>query len=116
VVDTSLVRTAMEIDGRRVQLGLPAMLLQGLSAPASAVAQPAAPQEVNPDAVSSPIAGNLHAWKVADGDAVQEGDVIAVMEAMKMEMQVSAHKSGRITLAAQPGTAQTLGAVIAHIR
>nr|WP_255578051.1 biotin carboxylase N-terminal domain-containing protein [Comamonas sp. CMM03] len=116
VVDTSLVRTAMEIDGRRVQLGLPAMLLQGLSAPASAGAQPAAQQEVNPDAVSSPIAGNLHAWKVADGDAVQEGDVIAVMEAMKMEMQVAAHKSGRITLAAQPGTAQTLGAVIAHIR
>jgi len=116
VTDTSLVRTAMEIDGRRVQLGLPAMLLQGLSAPASTAAQPAAQQEVNPDAVSSPIAGNLHAWKVADGDAVQEGDVIAVMEAMKMEMQVSAHKSGRITLAAQPGTAQTLGAVIAHIR
>jgi len=115
-VDTSLVRTAMEIDGRRVQLGLPAVLLQGLSAPASAVAQPAAQREVNPDAVSSPIAGNLHAWKVADGDAVQEGDVIAVMEAMKMEMQVAAHKSGRITLAAQPGTAQTLGAVIAHIR
>ena len=117
MVDTSLVRTAMEIDGRRVQLGLPAMLLQGLSAaPASAVAQPAAQQELNPDAVSSPIAGNLHAWKVADGDAVHEGDVIAVMEAMKMEMQVAAHKSGRITLAAQPGTAQTLGAVIAHIR
>ncbi|MDI9853618.1 biotin carboxylase N-terminal domain-containing protein [Comamonas sp. 17RB] len=116
VVDTSLVRTAMEIDGRRVQLGLPAMLLQGLSAPASAVAQPAAQQEVNPDAVSSPIAGNLHAWKVADGEDVKEGDVIAVMEAMKMEMQVAAHKSGRITLAAQAGTAQTLGAVIAHIR
>ncbi len=115
-VDTSLLRTAMEIDGRRVQLGLPAMLLQGLSAPASAVAQPAAQQEVDPDAVSSPIAGNLHAWKVADGDKVQEGDVIAVMEAMKMEMQVAAHKSGRITLAAQPGTAQALGAVIAHIR
>ncbi len=115
-VDTSLLRTAMEIDGRRVQLGLPAMLLQGLSAPASAVAQPAAQQEVDPDAVSSPIAGHLHAWKVADGDKVQEGDVIAVMEAMKMEMQVAAHKSGRITLAAQPGTAQALGAVIAHIR
>jgi len=35
---------------------------------------------------------------------------------MKMEMQVSAHKSGRVTLAAQAGSAQTLGAVIAHIR
>jgi acetyl-CoA/propionyl-CoA carboxylase biotin carboxyl carrier protein len=46
---------------------------------------------------------------------VQEGDVIAVMEAMKMEMQVTAHRSGRITLAAQAGTVQALGAVIAQI-
>ncbi len=116
VADTSLLRTAIEIDGRRVQLGLPAMLLQGLSAPTTGVAQAAAQQSVDPDAVISPIAGNLHAWKVADGDEVKEGDVIAVMEAMKMEMQVSAHKGGRVTLAAQAGTAQTLSAVIAHIR
>jgi acetyl-CoA/propionyl-CoA carboxylase biotin carboxyl carrier protein len=52
-----------------------------------------AQQSVDPDAVISPIAGNLHAWKVADGDEVKEGDVIAVMEAMKMEMQVSAHRA-----------------------
>ncbi|MBO1925760.1 acetyl-CoA carboxylase biotin carboxyl carrier protein subunit, partial [Staphylococcus epidermidis] len=52
------------------------------------------------------------AWKVVDGDEVKEGDVIAVMEAMKMEMQVSAHKNGRITLA-QAASAQALGAVIA---
>lgn len=116
MADTSLLRTAIEIDGRRVRLGLPAMLLQGLSAPATGATQAAVSQNVDPDAVISPIAGNLHAWKVADGDEVKEGDVIAVMEAMKMEMQVSAHKSGRITLAVQPGTAQALSAVIAHIR
>ena len=115
VADTSLLRTAIEIDGRRVSLGLPAMLLQGLSAP-TAVASQAAQQSVDPDAVASPIAGNLHAWKVVDGNEVKEGDVIAVMEAMKMEMQVSAHRSGRITMAVQAGTAQMLGAVIAHIR
>ena len=115
VADTSLLRTAIEIDGRRVSLGLPAMLLQGLSAP-TAVASQAAQQSVDPDAVASPIAGNLHVWKVVDGEEVKEGDVIAVMEAMKMEMQVSAHRSGRITMAVQSGTAQTLGAVIAHIR
>ena len=115
VADTSLLRTAIEIDGRRVSLGLPAMLLQGLSAPTAAVSQ-AAQQSVDPDAVASPIAGNLHVWKVVDGDEVKEGDVIAVMEAMKMEMQVSAHRSGRITMAVQAGTAQMLGAVIAHIR
>ena len=116
-VDTSLVRTAIEIDGRRVQLGLPAMLLQGLASGAGQTAA-AAPesQAVDASAVQSPIAGNLHAWKVADGDEVKEGDVIAVMEAMKMEMQVSAHRGGRITLAAQAGTAQALGGVLAHIR
>ncbi|WP_291587723.1 acetyl/propionyl/methylcrotonyl-CoA carboxylase subunit alpha [Comamonas sp. UBA7528] len=117
--DTSLVRTAIEMDGRRVQLGLPAVLLQGLAAGAGgggAASAASAPETVDAAAVQSPIAGNLHAWKVADGDAVQEGDVIAVMEAMKMEMQVTAHCSGRIALAAAAGTAQTLGAVIAHIR
>lgn len=116
MADTSLLRTAIEIDGRRVQLGLPAMLLQGLSAAGAAAPQAVQPSSVDPDAVASPIAGNLHAWKVADGDEVKEGDVIAVMEAMKMEMQVSAHKNGRITLAAQAGSAQALGAVIAQIR
>ncbi|MEX8194141.1 acetyl/propionyl/methylcrotonyl-CoA carboxylase subunit alpha [Comamonas guangdongensis] len=115
--DTSLVRTAIEIDGRRVQLGLPAMLLQGLaSAPGAASQATGATQAVDPDAVLSPIAGNLHAWKLEDGAEVKEGDVIAVMEAMKMEMQVTAHRSGRIALAAQAGSAQALGAVIAHIR
>ena len=116
VADTSLLRTAIEIDGRRVSLGLPAMLLQGLSAAGSVAPQAAAQTSVDADAVISPIAGNLHAWKVADGDEVKEGDVIAVMEAMKMEMQVSAHKAGRIALTAQAGTAQSLGAVLAHIR
>ena len=117
LADTSLLRTAIEIDGRRVQLGLPAVLLQGLAAGSGGVAAAAPAQEtVDASAVLSPIAGNLHAWKVAEGDEVKEGDVIAVMEAMKMEMQVAAHQSGSITLAAQAGTAQALGAVIAHIR
>jgi acetyl-CoA/propionyl-CoA carboxylase biotin carboxyl carrier protein len=115
--DTSLVRTAIEIDGRRVQLGLPALLLQGLaSAPGAAMQAAGSAQAVDPDAVVSPIAGNLHAWKVEDGAEVREGDVIAVMEAMKMEMQVAAHRSGRIALVAQAGSAQALGGVLAHIR
>ena len=115
--DTSLTRTAIEIDGKRVQLGLPAVLLQALSAApgaGSAAAISAAPA-VDPSVVESPIAGNLHAWKVQDGDTVTEGDVIAVMEAMKMEMQVTAHQSGKITLIEKAGTAQTLGAALARI-
>jgi acetyl-CoA/propionyl-CoA carboxylase biotin carboxyl carrier protein len=54
-------------------------------------------------------------WKVADGSTVQLGEVIAVMEAMKMEMQVSAHCAGRITLQAQQGSYQLLDAVLARI-
>ena len=115
--DTSLTRTAIEIDGKRVQLGLPAVLLQALSAApgaGNAAAIGAAPA-VDPSVVESPIAGNLHAWKVQDGDTVTEGDVIAVMEAMKMEMQVTAHQNGKITLIEKAGTAQTLGAALARI-
>ncbi|MCM2345567.1 acetyl/propionyl/methylcrotonyl-CoA carboxylase subunit alpha [Acidovorax soli] len=114
--DASLLRTAIEIDGRRVNLGLPAVLLQGLANVSGGTAQAKAPEvAVDAGAVTSPIAGNLHAWKVAEGDLVQDGDVIAVMEAMKMEMQVTAHGSGRITLTAEAGTSQALGAVIARI-
>ncbi len=117
VVDTSLTRTAIEIDGKRVSLGLPAMLLQGLSTASSGSAtqttSPAA--STHPNVVESPIAGNLHAWKVEDGATVNEGDVIAVMEAMKMEMQVTAHKSGKIALIAKAGAAQALGAALARI-
>ncbi len=39
----------------------------------------------DPAVLSAPIAGTLQAWKVADGDTVEKGDLIAVMEAMKME-------------------------------
>ncbi len=116
--DATLVRTAMEIDGRRVSLGLPAELLRGLQsagAGPSAAAAGATTPDVDPVAVVSPIAGNLHAWKVEDGAEVKEGDVIAVMEAMKMEMQVAAHRSGRIRIQAQAGSYQAVGASLATI-
>jgi len=116
--DATLVRTAMEIDGRRVSLGLPAELLRGLSAAGASAGAPAPAghaEAADPAAVTSPIAGTLHAWKVEDGAEVQEGDVIAVMEAMKMEMQVAAHRSGRITLQAQAGSYHAVGACLAQI-
>ena len=116
--DASLYRTAMEIDGRRVALGLPVELLRGLASlgggASMAAASPAA-AAVDAGAVASPIAGTLQSWKVADGSNVQQGDVIAVMEAMKMEMHVTAHRSGRISLNAPEGSYQVLEAVLASI-
>ncbi|VTY31454.1 Methylmalonyl-CoA carboxyltransferase 1.3S subunit [Xylophilus ampelinus] len=65
--------------------------------------------------MAAPIAGTLQAWKVEDGAEVAEGETIAVMEAMKMEMQVTAHRSGRLTRQAEAGRHAAAGSVIARI-
>ena len=119
VSDAPLVRAAVEIDGRRVALGLPAELLRGLQSTAGGAAVPvAAPAAAaaDPASVTAPITGTLQSWKVADGDTVGQGDTLATMEAMKMEMQVTAHRAGRITLKAEQGTHLTAGASVAEIR
>ncbi|MBO4123190.1 ATP-grasp domain-containing protein [Cupriavidus gilardii] len=115
--DDSLLRTAIEVDGRRMVLGVPAQWLRGLAnAPAAGEAEkPAQAAATNPAELPSPIAGTVQAWKVAVGDEVKEGDLIAVMEAMKMEMQVHAHRDGRVTWQASAGTFLTAGARLAEI-
>ncbi|HYP70105.1 MAG TPA: biotin/lipoyl-containing protein, partial [Variovorax sp.] len=118
VADASLVRTAIEIDGRRIALGLPAELLRGLQpvpGGAEAPAKAPTPAAVDPASVAAPIAGTLQSWKVSDGDTVAQGDTIATMEAMKMEMQVPAHRAGRITLKAEQGAYLLAGAAVAEI-
>lgn len=116
VPDTALHRSVMEIDGRRVSLGLPAEWLAGLSAGrAASAAAPQAAAPVDESAVRAAVTGTLHKWQVADGDQVQAGDVVAVMEAMKMEMQVTAHRAGRITLGAEAGSFHQQGTSIARI-
>ncbi len=46
--------------------------------------------------VESPVAGNIWKLNVAEGDTVQEGDVVAVLESMKMEIEISAPQSGKV--------------------
>ncbi|NVM89099.1 acetyl-CoA/propionyl-CoA carboxylase biotin carboxyl carrier protein [Variovorax sp. SG517] len=115
--DAALLRTAIEVDGRRMALGLPAVLLSGLSSAAGgAVAAPASQAPAaDAAAVAAPVSGTVQAWKVADGDEVAEGTVIAVMEAMKMEMQVLAHRAGRIAFSVAAGGYVAVGAAIATI-
>jgi len=118
--ETALVRTAIEVDGRRLSLGLPPELLRGLSSAhaGSAGGAPSAEAVVavqDPAAVAAPVSGTLQGWKVADGEEVAQGAVIAVMEAMKMEMQVLAHRAGRIAFGVAAGGYVTMGATIATI-
>ena len=118
--ETALVRTAIEVDGRRLSLGLPPELLRGLSSAhaGSAGGAPSAEAVVavqDPAAVAAPVSGTLQGWKVADGEEVAQGAVIAVMEAMKMEIQVLAHRAGRIAFGVAAGGYVTVGATIATI-
>ena len=57
----------------------------------------------------------MQSWQVADGDTVAQGDTIATMEAMKMELQVTAHRAGRIALKAKQGATVAVGVTIAAI-
>ncbi|KAG1216193.1 hypothetical protein G6F35_010035 [Rhizopus arrhizus] len=113
----SLHRTAVEIDGRRVSLGLPAELLRGLQSAGAAAGgeATAAPAQASAQSVAAPIAGTIQSWNAEDGATVKQGELIATMEAMKMEMQVLAHRDGVLTHQAAAGKAVTAGAEIGRI-
>ncbi|MBX8605316.1 ATP-grasp domain-containing protein [Pseudomonas cichorii] len=104
--DPGVLRTSVEIDGKRHELGLPAALLRGVSLNAAdpGTESVATAQAHDPQAIVTPVAGNLHAWVVADGESVQAGQVIAVMEAMKMETSILAPCAGQLQIAEQPGS------------
>jgi len=103
VADPSLVRTHLEIDGKRVSLALPSLLLAGLGAVGQGTATAASAGKPVDDGIAAPVSGTLQAFKIADGATVAEGDLVAVMEAMKMETQVLAPKSGRLRLRVKEG-------------
>jgi acetyl-CoA/propionyl-CoA carboxylase biotin carboxyl carrier protein len=115
--DTSLIRTYVEIDGKRHELGIPAVLLSGLGSLAGGGANAAGQttaKAADVDSVTAPISGTLQAFKVEDGTEVQAGDLIAVMEAMKMETQVTASRAGRIRFKAEAGGYLQVGHEIAR--
>jgi acetyl-CoA/propionyl-CoA carboxylase biotin carboxyl carrier protein len=68
------------------------------------------------DDLVSPLQGNVFKVPVEEGQEVSEGDLIAVIEAMKMENEIAAHKSGKITqLPAKEGAAVNPGDLLAKI-
>ncbi|MFK0242827.1 acetyl/propionyl/methylcrotonyl-CoA carboxylase subunit alpha [Microbacterium sp. NPDC090281] len=110
--DAALQRFPVEIDGRRVMLGLPAALLAGLGRPADAAT--AAPT-TDPTELRSPVPGTLVRWLVDDGADVAEGDAVAVLDAMKMETTVTAHRSGILSQRAELSASVAADAVLAVI-
>ncbi len=115
VQEQPLQRTWVEIDGRRVTLGLPASLLQGVAQTATSAPVSTTAAAVQDGDVLAPMAGSLIAWKVAEGETVDAGAVIAVMESMKMESPITAPRAGRVAQQVVAGSSLQPGQVIARM-
>ncbi|RCS23033.1 ATP-grasp domain-containing protein [Phyllobacterium salinisoli] len=112
---TGMLRGKVELDGKRVEIGIPAtfLALLGGTPPRPAPAEAAA--GIAADGIAAPLTGTLVQWNIADGDFVEAGAVVAMMEAMKMETPVTAPLSGRVTIIGEAGSYQPAGAMLARI-
>jgi len=111
----SLLRGHVEIDGKRVEIGIPDAFLRLLGPLSATSNSDKKNQENDAGAVIAPVPGLLVHWNVSDGALVEKGEVLAMMDVMKMETAVTAPVSGTITILAEAGSSQTAGAVIARI-
>ncbi len=117
-------RITVEVGGRRLEVSLPA----GLGASTNGKNGNGQKSKKSPraragraagggDELTSPMQGTIVKVAAAEGDVVSEGDLVVVLEAMKMEQPLTAHKAGILTgLTAAPGDTVSAGAVIATIR
>ncbi|MEO8816467.1 MAG: acetyl/propionyl/methylcrotonyl-CoA carboxylase subunit alpha [Mycobacterium sp.] len=120
-------KVVVEVAGRRLEVSLPGdLVLSGGGGAAAGVIRKkpkarkrgsAAGAAVSGDAVTAPMQGTVVKVAVEEGQQVAAGDLIVVLEAMKMENPVTAHKDGVITgLAVEAGAAITQGTVLAEIK
>ena len=113
----------VEVGGKRLEVVIPGGL-GGLAAGPAAGAKKTkraggkkAGAQVSGDAVASPMQGTVVKVVVEEGQEVAEGDTIVVIEAMKMEQPLKAHKAGTVTgLQAEVGATVGNGAVICEIK
>jgi acetyl-CoA/propionyl-CoA carboxylase biotin carboxyl carrier protein len=114
----------VEVGGRRLEVSLPGDLAIGTGGAAAGKSK--APRKrgggtggaaVSGDAVTAPMQGTIIKVAVSDGDTVSAGDLVVVLEAMKMENPVTAHKDGTVTgLSAEQGSSVSQGTVLCEIK
>ncbi|MGV9708914.1 biotin/lipoyl-containing protein, partial [Streptomyces sp. NPDC003483] len=113
----------VEVAGRRLEVSLPSSL--GMSPARTGLAAGARPKRraarksgpvASGDTLASPMQGTIVKIAVEEGQEVQEGDLIVVLEAMKMEQPLNAHRSGTVKgLTAEVGASVTSGAALCEI-
>jgi acetyl-CoA/propionyl-CoA carboxylase biotin carboxyl carrier protein len=122
-------KVVVEIGGRRVEVSLPGDLAigngGGAAGAAGVIRKKPKPRKrgaqagaaASGDSVTAPMQGTVVKVAVEEGQTVATGDLIVVLEAMKMENPVTAHKDGTITgLAVEAGAAVTQGTVLTEIK
>jgi acetyl-CoA/propionyl-CoA carboxylase biotin carboxyl carrier protein len=115
-------RITVEVGGRRLEVSVPGGLAAKPSAgaarkPPSAHKAATSKSAASGDSLTAPMQGTIVKVAVADGDIVEAGDLVVVLEAMKMEQPINAHQAGTITgLTAEVGAVVTSGAVVCEIK
>ena len=113
----------VEVDGKRLAVTLPAGLAAASSATAgNSAARPkrarrsGAGSAASGDSVTAPMQGTIIKVAVEEGQTVSAGDLLVVLEAMKMEQPLTAHKDGTVTsLNAEIGTTVPAGTVLCEL-
>jgi acetyl-CoA/propionyl-CoA carboxylase biotin carboxyl carrier protein len=118
-------KVTVEVGGKRLEVVLPAGLGASAAAGTRRNAAPtrrrggkqAGARQAGGDALVSPMQGTIVKVVAEDGATVSAGDPIVVLEAMKMEQPITAHKAGTISgLSAEVGQPVSSGAVICEIK
>ncbi|MFD2012528.1 biotin/lipoyl-containing protein, partial [Streptomyces narbonensis] len=114
----------VEVGGKRLEVSLPSSL--GMTLARTGLAAGAKPKRraakksgptASGDTLASPMQGTIVKVAVEEGQEVKEGDLIVVLEAMKMEQPLNAHRSGTVKgLSAEVGASVTSGASICDIK
>ncbi|WP_030570024.1 acetyl/propionyl/methylcrotonyl-CoA carboxylase subunit alpha [Streptomyces aureocirculatus] len=122
--ETGRETVVVEVGGKRLEVSLPSSL--GMSLARTGLAAGAKPKRraakksgpaASGDTLASPMQGTIVKVAVEEGQEVKEGDLIVVLEAMKMEQPLNAHRSGTVKgLLAEVGASLTSGAVICEIK
>ena len=116
-------KVTVEVGGRRIEVVLPGGLSLGGG---GGTAKKKAPKRAgggkagaaaSGDAVTAPMQGTIVKCAVEEGQEVAEGDLVVVVEAMKMEQPINAHKAGTVTgLNATIGETVSSGAVLCELK
>ncbi|MEV6163211.1 biotin carboxylase N-terminal domain-containing protein [Streptomyces sp. NPDC052052] len=122
--ETGRETVVVEVGGKRLEVSLPSSL--GMSLARTGLAAGAKPKRraakkssstASGDSLASPMQGTIVKIAVEEGQEVQEGDLVVVLEAMKMEQPLNAHRAGTIKgLVAEVGSSVSSGAVICEIK